>query len=222
MCQEDPSSDSPRGDGSPGAGLQPHPGASACSALEPGSARLRGNILKMKIKMSVAVSHVHRTSPTHPCTLCCTSAQRDTHIHLHTDARTHSGTQARACKRCACALWSTLTTQAFFTHTLLCSTHSDTHMCTSMVVHTCTLFIITLLCFEHVTCIDTHTKYVIHTSVFSIVYGHAHTRGTPVYAPWHTQTHAPWFTLWYIHTLIPSRYITLLEANPQPEISLHI
>jgi len=52
---------------------------------------LQGNILKMKIKVSVAVSHVHSTSPMHPHMLCShKSTMRHTHTCLHTDAHTHT------------------------------------------------------------------------------------------------------------------------------------
>lgn len=79
-------SESPQGDTSPGLVCHPtpeyrhvHPWSLALPLIA-----LQGNILKMKIKMSVAGSHVPSTSPAHPRTLClhrCTTRRAHTFAH---------------------------------------------------------------------------------------------------------------------------------------------
>lgn len=107
-------------------------------------------------------------------------------------------------------------------------------MRTSIVLHTHTHCLLSLYYVLNALPVYTHTHkaYVTRMSVFSVAFGHTHACGTQVCAKTHTRTrpntvaHADTSTVVhvavYTHTLLPSRYITLLEADPQPKISLHV
>ena len=150
---------------------------------------------------------------------------------------TYSGTHARACKGCARALWSMLITRKQFScvHCYVQHTHSDTHLRKHCGTHTHCLsplyYVLNMLpvythiqslCYtrEHVQCSLWARTCLWYTDVCQHI--HAQSMHAPIHMPWHTQTQAPWFTLRCTHTLMPSGCITLLEADPQPEISLHV
>ena len=85
-------SDSPQGDTSPGLVCNPTPEHRHVRLWIPARPLigLQGNILQMKVKMSVAVSHTHSTSPTHPRTLHLHRCTRHTHTHICTLMCTHT------------------------------------------------------------------------------------------------------------------------------------
>lgn len=164
------------------------------------------------------------------------------HTYLHTDGHTYPNARTRAVVHMhvnvvdvLCGLHLSYV-NSFHTCAAVFNTHTVIHICAQALfyTHTHTHCLLSLYYVLNALPVYTHTHkaYVTRMSVFSVAFGHTQACGTQVCAKTHTRTrpntvaHADTSTVVhvavYTHTLLPSRYITLLEADPQPKISLHV
>lgn len=91
------------------------------------------------------------------------------HTYLHTDGHTYPNARTRAVVHMhvnvvdvLCGLHLSYV-NSFHTCAAVFNTHTVIHICAQALFYTHTLFIITLLCFERITCIHTHTQSLRYT-----------------------------------------------------------